>query len=83
MICCDLGTGTTHVNQAGETGLVVPPADPVALANAIMKLKNDLDMATAYWRAARERFDRLFNADDMGRAYFEIYRTIGRRRNAT
>ena len=83
MICCDLGTGTTHVNQAGETGLVVPPADPVALANAIMKLKNDLDMATAYGRAARERFDRLFNADDMGRAYFEIYRTIGRRRNAT
>nr|WP_246673258.1 glycosyltransferase [Mesorhizobium sp. B2-4-14] len=32
MISCEVGTGTSYVNKAGETGLVVPPSDPERLA---------------------------------------------------
>ncbi len=38
IICTELGTGTSYVNQDGVTGLVVPPNDPDALAAAIRTL---------------------------------------------
>jgi len=38
VICTELGTGTSYVNQDGVTGLVVPPNDPGALAVAIQTL---------------------------------------------
>ena len=31
LISSEIGTGTSHINIDGETGLVVPPNDPVAL----------------------------------------------------
>ena len=37
-ISTELGTGTSWVNQHGETGLVVPPADSAALAAAARTL---------------------------------------------
>jgi len=79
MICCDLGTGTTHVNSAGVTGLVVPPADAPALAAALRTLDTDPELAAAYGRAARRRFDQLFNARDMARSYLNIYETVAAR----
>ena len=39
MISCELGTGTSYVNKAGETGLVVPPSDPARLAEAINRFR--------------------------------------------
>ncbi len=38
MISCEIGTGTSFVNRDGETGLVVAPADPAALADAMRRL---------------------------------------------
>ena len=35
MISCEIGKGTTFINIAGETGLVEPPSDPLALRQAI------------------------------------------------
>ena len=34
LISCEIGTGTSFVNVHGETGLVVEPEDPVALAQS-------------------------------------------------
>jgi rhamnosyl/mannosyltransferase len=31
MISCEIDSGTSYINQDGETGLVVPPANPAAL----------------------------------------------------
>ena len=76
MICCELGTGTTFVNAAGVTGLVVPPADAPAMASALKTLDENPELAATYGRAARRRFDELFDARDMGRSYFEIYKAL-------
>ncbi|MBC8449719.1 MAG: glycosyltransferase [Chloroflexi bacterium] len=51
----ELGTGTSFVNQHGETGLVVPPRDPDALAAAINELLADGERRQAMGRAARAR----------------------------
>jgi rhamnosyl/mannosyltransferase len=76
MICCELGTGTTYVNVAGETGLVVEPANALALAGAMRALAGDDALAARLGRAAQTRFDQFFGADVMGRSYDEIYRSV-------
>lgn len=44
VICTELGTGTSYVNQDGVTGLVVPPNEPGALAAAIQTLIANPDL---------------------------------------
>lgn len=41
LLCTELGTGTSYVNQHEVTGLVVPPNDPAALAGALRRLAAD------------------------------------------
>ena len=38
MISCEIGTGTTFVNAANETGLVINPGSPLALREAMQYL---------------------------------------------
>ncbi len=76
MISCEIGTGTTFINVAGETGLVVPPADPAALAQAMRSLWEQPDMAAQMGRRARERFVQLFTADSMVSSYATLYREL-------
>lgn len=38
VVTTELGTGTSYHNVSGKTGLVVPPADPQALAKAIKEI---------------------------------------------
>ncbi|MEC5398152.1 glycosyltransferase [Uliginosibacterium sp. H1] len=76
LISTEIGTGTSYVNAHGETGLVVPPADPVTLSNAMSRLLNDEKEAMRMGIAARERCIRLFNTADIGRRYLELYTRI-------
>ena len=55
IVCAELGTGTSFVTQHGRTGLVVPPADPVALARAITVLLANPDLARTLGAAGRRR----------------------------
>lgn len=73
MISCEIGTGTSYVNKAGITGLVVPPSDPVRLAEAINRLLDSPEEAEKWGRAARQRFRDLFTAEKMGQAYADLY----------
>jgi rhamnosyl/mannosyltransferase len=73
MISCEIGTGTSYVNIDGETGLVIPPNDAAALAAAMTRLWNDPEEAVAFGRAARRRYEQMFTADRMARAYVELY----------
>jgi glycosyltransferase involved in cell wall biosynthesis len=76
LISCEIGTGTSYVNVANETGLVVPPTDPLALRGAIDRIWNDEALAAQLGAAARKRFCKLFTADKMADAYVKLYRRI-------
>ena len=60
VICTELGTGTSYVNQDGVTGLVVPPNDPPALASAINRLLADADLRAQMGAAGRQRVETEF-----------------------
>jgi glycosyltransferase involved in cell wall biosynthesis len=49
----------------GETGVLVPAGDPVALAEALAGLAHDSEQARRYGEAGRERLRRQFSIDKM------------------
>ncbi|HSC71764.1 MAG TPA: glycosyltransferase, partial [Candidatus Methylomirabilis sp.] len=57
--------GTSEVVVEGETGLLVPPRDPAALADAMLKLLGDRGLAEAFGRAGRARVEAHFGEDRM------------------
>jgi rhamnosyl/mannosyltransferase len=61
LISTELGTGTSWVNQDGVTGLVVPPRNETALAEAIKRLLADdamrMEMGRRAQARARQEFD--------------------------
>jgi len=73
MVSCEIGTGTSFVNAAGETGIVVEPDNPVALAAAMNRLFEDGALSRKYGLAARERYEKLFSTAALGRAYAGLY----------
>jgi glycosyltransferase involved in cell wall biosynthesis len=73
MICCDIGTGTTFINIAQETGLVVPPSDPVALRQAMRYLWEHPDAAADMGRRAEARYWKHFTAKQMVKSYVDLY----------
>ncbi len=74
-VVTDVG-GNAEVVRNGETGFVVPPSDPAALANAIEKLLRAPDVARAMGAAGRERVRREFSVATMVRRNEEIYERI-------
>ena len=76
MISCEIGSGTTYINIAGKTGLVVPPRDSVALAQAMNQLWHQPAVAASMGEAAAQRFEEVFSADSMAKSYAEIYRSL-------
>lgn len=76
MISSEIGTGTTFINIADETGLVVPPSDPAALRQAMQYLWEHPEQATEMGRRAEERYWKHFTADQMVRSYVDLYRDL-------
>ena len=73
LICCEIGTGTTWVNRHNETGLVVPPGDPDALAQAMNTLADDDELCLRLGLAARARWQQCFTPEVVGPAYRKLY----------
>jgi glycosyltransferase involved in cell wall biosynthesis len=63
----------------GETGLLVPPGDPVALAGAIRRLLSDPSLALRMGAAGKVRVQRDFSAETMLRRVTEVYDELLRR----
>lgn len=76
MISSEIGTGTTFINIANETGLVVPPCDPVALRRAMDYLWLHPEDAAEMGRKAEVRYWRNFTADQMIHSYVDLYREL-------
>jgi len=57
--------GNPEVVQDGRTGLLVPPRDPHALANAISRLLEDPGLARRFGRAGRDRVAEHFSIEQM------------------
>lgn len=73
MISSEIGTGTTYINIGNETGLVVPPSDPVALRQAMRYLWEHPGEAADMGRRAEERYWKYFTAERMVRSYVDLY----------
>lgn len=82
LISAEVGSGTSHVNTHGETGLVVPPSDSVALRSAMDDLYLNSDKARVMGANARRRYEQLFTGSAMGKHYTEVYQRIIGERNA-
>ncbi len=65
--------GVPEVVQDGGQGLLVPAADPRALACAIAAILNDRDEASAMGEAGRQRAE-LFSAEVMLERHLRLYR---------
>ena len=59
-----------------ETGLLVPPADPVALAAAIERLLRDREEATRFGRAGRELMLKRFTLERTGADLDSLYASV-------
>lgn len=76
VVCCELGTGTSFVNEHGRTGLVVPPGDADALARNLRTLLENPEMRAAQGAAGRRRVEALFSRDRMVQDTLGLYRRL-------
>ena len=74
LISTEVGSGTSHVNVHGETGLVIPPGSAKALRRAMRELWQQPDKARLMGKRARERYESLFTGELMGKRYAHLYR---------
>jgi glycosyltransferase involved in cell wall biosynthesis len=59
-----------------ETGVLVPPGDPDALADAVAALLEDEPRRERFGAAARRLAQERYSWDDIGRRLAEIYREL-------
>lgn len=80
VISTELGTGTSWVNRDGETGLVVPPREPEALAHAINLLLGDADLRHRFGVNGRRRVENEFTVplmlDRVEAVYADVMGTL-------
>lgn len=69
------GSGMSYVNQHGVTGLVVPPRDPKALAEAFKKICDDRELYQKFSKNAKERF-REFDIKNIGEHIIKLCEEI-------
>jgi len=79
MISSEIGTGTTFINIADETGLVVPPSDPISLRQAMHYLWEHPEKAAEMGRRAEAHYWENFTADQMVVEYVKLYSELAGR----
>jgi rhamnosyl/mannosyltransferase len=76
MISSEIGTGTSYINNHGETGLVVPPSDPDAFRLAMQQLWDNPQLVQTMGARAQARYQKLFTAKVMGESYATLYHDV-------
>ncbi len=68
--------GLPEVIKDGETGLLIEPDDPKALAEAILKLYNNEEMRKEFSRNGKVRFNQAFSIDKFYESYITEYSNL-------
>ena len=68
--------GNPEVVVDGETGFLVPPKNPEKMAEAIITLLKNKELAKKMGVAGRKRVEEKFSLERMVREYEEIYRNL-------
>ncbi|NTV65399.1 MAG: glycosyltransferase, partial [Oscillochloris sp.] len=82
IVTTELGTGTSYVTQHGQTGIVVAPADHLALARAMRAILENPGLGRAFGAAGHQRAQAEFGHAQMiarvERLYTEVLEAAGR-----
>lgn len=65
-----------EIVEEGATGLLVPPAKPSALSEALLQLLREPDTARQMGQSGRTRFEARFTAARMARDTMAVYRSV-------
>jgi glycosyltransferase involved in cell wall biosynthesis len=68
--------GNPELVAEGETGLLVPPEDPVAMAEAIRTYLDRPDLLKAHGQAGRKRVEQNFSIEKMVNGYLAVYDSV-------
>ncbi len=77
---CGEGGGNRELVNDGVNGFVIPPGDPVALADTLRELRNDPERRAAVGEAGRARILGDFTVGAMVDEYRDVYQTVTRAR---
>jgi glycosyltransferase involved in cell wall biosynthesis len=72
------GGGATDIVADGETGLLAPEGDALALANALERLCEDPALAARLAASGRARARQRFTSDAIAAEFLEVYRSLAR-----
>ena len=76
VVSTELSTGTSYVNQHLKTGLIVPPFDDEALANAMNTLILRPELRIALGNAGKEHVQEKFSSEMMVESFINLYKKI-------
>ncbi len=68
--------GTEEIVADEQTGLLVPPHDPAALAQALAAMLADRSLRTRYGDAGRHRYRQHFTSERMAQQTAAVYRRV-------
>ena len=68
--------GVPEMIEDGISGILVPPQNPEALAEAIIKIYKNPNLASIMAKNARARFEKYFTANTMARQYEKVYEEL-------
>ena len=64
------------VGRDGETSIIVPPADPGAIASAVERLLEDQNLRRQMGEAGRKRIEQNFSWEQAARKILEVYQEV-------
>jgi glycosyltransferase involved in cell wall biosynthesis len=73
--------GNPELVEEGKTGMLVPPSDPVAMADAIWKYAGNSEMLIRHGQAGRKKAEIQFGLEKMVNGYTVVYdKVLGERK---
>jgi glycosyltransferase involved in cell wall biosynthesis len=68
--------GITEQLVDGESGILIPPKDPVAIAEAIVRLSTDKELAQKLGSEGRRRVEKEFTVEKMVSETEKVYQSL-------
>lgn len=70
--------GIVDAVENGQNGLLVPPDDPTTLADTLLRVAEDKELANHLGEAGRERAKKLFSWESIAERHLALYAAAGR-----